>query len=98
MLKTTSQCFFILKKLLQNEEKPFNTSTELATLHELLKVMLGYDEESIKFLKELTKMECNARTVKERECHMVLPKSKIELDTSDELFYLNTCLVEPGIH
>lgn len=60
--------------------------------------MLGYDEEFIKFLKELIKMECNVRIVKEWECYMVLFKSKIELDIFDELFYLNICLGELGIY
>ncbi|XP_052716890.1 uncharacterized protein LOC128189358 [Crassostrea angulata] len=101
LLKTTNQCFLILKELLQNEEKSFSTSKELATLHELL----GYDEESIKFHREIADMECNSTTVKELAqsyikvgdfenaiCTLALLKGEKEWDTSFKLNFVNACL------
>lgn len=61
MLKTTSQCFPLLKMLLQDEEKSTKTYKELAKLHELL----GYNEESITFYKHIIGIENDSTTVKE---------------------------------
>ncbi|XP_065934463.1 uncharacterized protein [Magallana gigas] len=101
LLKTTSQCFLILKELLQNEEKSFSTSKELATLHKLL----DYDEESIKFHREIADMECNSTTVKELAqsyikvgdfenaiCTLAFLKGENEWDTSYKSMFVNTCL------
>lgn len=91
----------ILKELLQNEEKSFWTSKELARLHELL----GYDEESIKFHREIADMECNSTTVKELAksykkvgdfenaiCTLALLQGEKEWDTSYKFIFVNTCL------
>lgn len=101
LLKTTNQCFSILKELLQNEEKSFKTSKELAKLHNLL----GYDEESIKFHREIADMECNSTAVEELAqsyikvgdfgngiCTLALLKGDKEWDTCYKSIYVSTCL------
>lgn len=61
LLKTTSQCFPLLKMLLQDEEKSTKTYKELAKLHELL----GYNEESITFYKHIIEIKNDSTTVRE---------------------------------
>lgn len=99
LLKTTSHCFPALKRLLQDEEKSSETYKELAKLHELL----DYNDESIKFYKQITEIECDSTSVRDLAqgyknvgdfenalCTLALLQG--ELDISDKLFYVDTCL------
>lgn len=101
LLKTTNQCFPTLKMLLQREEKSFKTSKELAKLYKLL----DYDEESIKFYKQMIEIECDSTSVKDLAhsyvkirdfdnaiCTLALLQGYKELDISDKLFYVDTCV------
>lgn len=61
MLKRSNQCYQTLKVLLQHEQNSFRTLKELAKLHGLL----DYDEESIKYYKEIIKEKMDTTTVRE---------------------------------
>lgn len=101
LLKTTNQCFPTLKMLLQREEKSFSTYKELAKLHELL----DYNEESIKFYKQMIEIEYDSASVRDLAqsyikigdfdnaiCTLALLQGNKDLVISDKLFYVDTCL------